>query len=389
MKKYFVLLLILIVLLNLIFIDNSNNKEKRTYVEKRAIFISYIELGRYLKNNSINTSKKNIDTIIENIKKMGFNIIILQVRSFSDAIYESNIFPWSSTVSNVEGENPGFDILKYFIKKSHKENIELHAWINPYRVRTTDDVSSITDINPAFKYIDSDMLYVGGGIYYNPAKEETINLITDGVLEIVKGYDVDGILFDDYFYPNKEIDLEDYKNYIKEHDYISIDQFRLNNVNKMVKKVHSVCHKYNKKFGISPDGNIENNYNKNYADVKLWGKSNSYVDYLMPQIYYGFYNEARPFKEVIDEWDKLIINKDIDLMIALAFYKVGTTDKYAKSGDSEWINNNDIIMREIILSRNLKHYNGFALFRYDYLFNKNLQTDTTMKEIENMKQILN
>ena len=107
----------------------------------------------------------------------------------------------------------------------------------------------------------------------------------------------------------------------------------------------------------------------------------------MPQVYYGFFNESKSFKSVIDEWNNLIKN-DIDLYIALAFYKVGVIDNYARGGSNEWIINNDIIMREIILSRNLKYYKGFSLFRYDYLFNTELYTHTTMLEIENIKKIL-
>lgn len=380
----------MILLFVLIFFDNKSDENRSVEnKENRAIFISYIELSKYIKNSNIDISKQNIKTMIKNIKNLGFNMIILQVRSFSDSIYDSNIYPWSSAISTSEGVSPGYDVLKYFIKETHKENMHLHAWINPYRVRGVEDVSTITDSNPAFKYIDTDTLYVGGGIYYNPAKEEVIDLIVSGVLELVSNYEVDGILLDDYFYPNSDIDVNDYNKYISQNEYLSIEEFRINNINKMVKRVYNVCKKHKKLFGISPDGNIDNNYSKNYADVKTWGSTRGYVDYLMPQIYYGFYNETKAFKKVLEEWSDLVTCSEVDLMIALAFYKVGLVDTYAKSGENEWLDNNDIIMREIIMSRNIKKYNGFALFRYDYLFNTNLQTMTTMKEIENMLQILN
>ncbi|MBE6158152.1 MAG: hypothetical protein E7160_05120 [Firmicutes bacterium] len=386
MNKYIVLILIVVILFNFIF-DINSDRSNIEYKEKRAIFISYIELSKYIKNNDIKASKNNIKKMINNIDKLGFNMIILQVRSFSDAIYKSNIYPWSNSISSVEGENPGYDILEYFIKKAKLKNISIYAWINPYRIRTTEDISSVSSINPAFKFINTDTLYINNGIFYNPAKDEVINLIVDGVEEIVKNYDVEGVLFDDYFYPSNDIDNNDYSAYIKENGYISRDEYHLLNVNRMIEHVHRVCRKYNKLFGISPDGNIENNYNKNFADVKRWCKSREYIDFIMPQIYYGFYNEAKAFKKVIEEWESLITS-NIDLMIALAFYKVGLVDKYAKNGSNEWINNNDIIMREIILSRNLKHYKGFSLFRYDYLFNDDLKNDNTVKEMENMKKVL-
>ena len=202
-------------------------------------------------------------------------------------------------------------------------------------------------------------------------------------------YDVDGILFDDYFYPDNNIDKKDYEEYIKNNEFIEEKDYRLNIVNKMIKRVYKTCKNKNIKFGISPDGNIDNNYNKNYADVKSWLKSNEYIDFIMPQIYYGFYNSTRDYIKVTKEWENLIENKDIELYIALAFYKVGMEDKYAKSGFNEWIDNDNIIMREILLSRNLKNYKGFSLFRYENIFNEEIYTKTSIKEIENLKKILN
>ena len=107
--------------------------------------------------------KNNIDLMINNIKDMKFNLIILQVRSFSDAIYKSNLFPWSSSVSIKEGVD-GFDVLEYFLERAHANDLLVYAWINPYRVRTNEDVSSISNLNPAYKYIGSDTLYVNNGI---------------------------------------------------------------------------------------------------------------------------------------------------------------------------------------------------------------------------------
>ena len=108
----------------------------------------------------------------------------------------------------------------------------------------------------------------------------------------------------------------------------------------------------------------------------------------MPQIYYGFYNSTRAYTKAIHEWESLIENEDIDYYIALAFYKVGKEDKYAKNGFNEWVENNNIIMKEIILSRNLKNYKGFSLFRYDNIFDSDTYSSTSIKEIENLKKIL-
>lgn len=383
MKKILVILLLSIVLISNIKLDRTSIKQEET----RAIFVSYIELNKYIKGNDYEISKSNIRRIIKNIKKLKCNTIILQVRSASDAIYKSDIFPMSLNIVNTEYDDY-YDVLDYFIKESHKSNVKVIAWINPYRIRTTCDKTTITEKNPAYKYLDTDIVYINNGIYYNPSKQETEDLIVNGVEEVLK-YNVDGILFDDYFYPDNNIDKKDYEEYIKNNEFIEEQDYRLNIVNKMIKRVYKACQNKNIKFGISPDGNIDNNYNKNYADVKSWLKSNEYIDFIMPQIYYGFYNSTRDYIKVTKEWESLIENKDIELYIALAFYKVGTEDKYAKSGFNEWVDNDNIIMREVILSRNLKNYKGFSLFRYENIFNEEIYTKTSIKELENLKKILN
>lgn len=382
-----IIILCIFLLCFYIIYDVSKDEEKdKNKEEIRVIFISYIELKNYINGKSGDEVKNNIKEMILNIKKLKFNIVILQVRSFSDAIYKSDIYPWSSVISSSEGINPGYDVLNYFIKEAHNNNIEIHAWINPYRVRLNNNLSSISSCNPAYKFINTDNLYVcDSGIYYNPVKNEVIDLIIGGVSELINNYDIDGIHFDDYFYPDKKIS---YQNYLDEKSNLTFEQYKMNKVNLLVKRVHKLCKKKKILFGISPSGNIENNYDYLFSDVKKWGSSSKYVDYLMPQIYYGFHNQVINFYSSVNEWDKLIKDDKVLLIPALAFYKVGLPDKYALEGSNEWILNNDIIMKEIIVSRNLSHYKGFAIYRYDYLFNKELETSTTMNEIKNIKKIL-
>ena len=386
MKRLFICIICVFIICFVLF--NNIKVYDDNFLEKRSIFISYIEIGKYFQGKSKIDAYNNVLTIINNIKELGFNEIILQVRSFSDAIYKSDIFPWSRYVSNVEGVDPGFDLLEMFIEECKKNNLFLIAWINPYRIRNTIDGSDISYLNPSFKYLNSDVVYINNGIYFNPSKSEVTDLIVSGVEEILINYDVDGILFDDYFYPDNEIDRNDYINYINNNLFISKEEYNLNVVSKMIKKVHDVCLKYKVLFGVSPDGNMENNYNKVFADVKKWCRDGD-IDFIMPQVYYGFYNETKAFNNVIKEWESIILNDDVDLRIALAFYKNGSYDKWAKSGSNEWVENDDIIMREIILSRNLDKYNGFSLFRYDYIFDNNMYTEMTVNEIENMKKVLN
>ena len=379
MKRILLLLFLIIVLILLV---NKKEIKENNISELRGIYISYIEISKYLNDKDEISSKKEIDKMIDNIKIINCNTIILQVRPSTDSIYNSKIFPVSKYLSSKESYP--FDVLKYFIEKSHEQNLKVIAWINPYRISTTSNINEIKENSPAFKYIDSDVVYIGNGIFFNPAKEEVKQLIIDGVKEVLN-YKVDKILFDDYFYPSNDIDILEYEK-VKEKK--TIEEFHLENVNDLIKRVHTECKKKNIPFGISPDGNIENNYNKNYADVKQWLSSSEYVDFIMPQLYYGFNNTTKPFIKTINEWNELIKNKDIDLYIALAFYKVGAIDTYAKDGKDEWINNNNIIMKEIIYSRNITHYKGFSLYRYDNIFDESNFTNTSYSELKSVKRIL-
>ena len=248
MKKFIFLAIIFIVFSFIIVeyksnVSNSNENDivfqEEEIEEYRAIFLSYIDYSKLLKNKSSEEMKMNIDKIISNLKNEKYNVLILQVRSFSDAIYKSNIFPTSSTVVLKEGNELKFDILDYFIDKAHNENIKLFAWINPYRVRNTTDINTISEDNPAYKWLNTNNVSVieDKGIFYNPASIDVQNLIIEGVKEVAN-YNVDGILFDDYFYPSDDIDKINYEEYIKE-EYVSLDDYHLKMVNNLIKRVYS------------------------------------------------------------------------------------------------------------------------------------------------------
>lgn len=321
-----------------------------------------------------------------NSKKNYINRIFLQVRPFSDSIYNSDIFPYSHTISGYQGKSIQFDVLDYFIKRAHKENIKIHAWINPYRISNDTDIAFISKINPAYKWLNTNHIKIidNKGIYYNPASSEVKKLVTDGVVEIIENYDVDGILFDDYFYPDDTIDLENYK---EVENTISLEDFRLSQVNELISNVYKKIKELNPRvlFGISPDGNIDNNYEKHYADVKKWLSDDNYIDYIMPQIYYGFLHQTKPFIETINEWNNLIKN-NVELIPVLSLYKSGEIDSYAGSGGNEWVENDNIIKKQIQVSRNLSNYVGFSLFRYDFLV-KNNKSVNLQNEIDGFRSL--
>lgn len=389
MKKY--LILISICILGLFLLSINIPKGVKKMEEKRFIFISYIELTKYLNNKEETVMKNTIDDMVNQCKNFGFTDIILQVRSFSDAIYYSDIFPSSTVIVSKEGDKLPFDVLAYFINVSHSNNIHLHAWINPYRIRSNLSKVEIKDNNPAFKYLNTNKVESNSrGIFYNPADIEVRKLILSGVDEILTNYDIDGIHYDDYFYPSNTIDLENYQEARKDNQDLTLQEFRLENTTKLIKETYERVKKKNKNilFGISPEGNINNNYEINYIDTKKFASEEGYVDYLMPQIYFGFFNSIKPFYQTVKEWNSYITTDKVKLIPALAFYKVGCEDLYAKDGQYEWVESNNIIAREVLASRPLSNYQGFAIFRYDSILSDNLSAPA-FKEKENLKKILN
>ena len=392
MKKILVVFLIIIIF----FVGNAYVVSKKqpnlleTSSEIRGVYISYLEYLTYFEGNSMNINKAYINKMLDNIENMKFNTIFLHVSPFSDAIYNSSILPYSYTLTGVEGVNPGMDYLKYFISESHKRNIKVHAWINPYRISSTSDVIKLARDNIARVFIDSgDAKICENGIYYNPASPKVLDLLLREITELISNYNIDGIHLDDYFYPDDSIDLENYGKYFVDNN-ITLDEYRLNIINTTIKSIYKLIKSYNENiiFSISPDGNIENNYQVHYADVKKWVTESGYIDIIMPQVYYGFENESKPFEKVVSEWNSLIKN-DVKLVPVLSFYKIGLEDEYAGSGKYEWVNNSDIIAREINYSKTLSNYYGYTLFRYDYMFNNALLNNNTKKELENLKNIIN
>lgn len=369
----------------------DRTSEETIDVEKRAVFFSYLDFNYYIRNKSEEESKKNIRKILDDMEKNNFNMLILHVRSFSDAIYDSKIFPTSDSVK-VNGAKPSYDVLKYFIDYAKEKNIEVHAWINPYRISQSEDINTLPKDSPAYNMDSNDVKVIKGkGIYYNPSSKRVEDLIIDGIEEILNNYEVDGIHFDDYFYPSNDIDDEDYQNYSDNGGMLSKAEYRYHVILSLLKNTYSKIKSINKsiEFGISPEGNIENDYNKHFLDVKTILSKDGYIDYIMPQIYFGFNNQYRPFIKTLNEWNSMIKNKNIRLIPALALYKSGTYDKYAGYGAEEWLENDDIISRQIEESRKLDNYSGFSIFRYQYLFDANKQNNNLKNEITNLVNLIN
>lgn len=343
--------------------------------ETRAVWISYLEYQSVLQGKTEKQFRSNIRTMFGNLAADGFNTVFVHVRSHSDAMYESDIFPWSVYCTGTEGKNPGFDPLEIMVSEAHSAGLKIEAWINPYRVKGNSNTEKIAKSSPAYKWLGTGKVIVlDNGIFYNPADEEVIELIVSGVEEIVRNYDVDGIHFDDYFYPTtaESFDKTYYNEYKAGGGKLSLAAWRRQNVNVLIKSVYSAIKATDSscRFGISPGGNTDRNYNSLYCDVYTWVTSKGYVDYICPQLYYGFNNRDCPYLDVLSEFNNMITRSEVELIIGLAAYKAGAEDTYAgENGKKEWINNNDILSRQIIAARNESRYSGFAMYRYDSLYN--------------------
>ena len=351
--------------------------------EISAIWVSYLDLGPMLTGKSKSQFASNIGKAFDKIADTGFNTVIVQVRPFADALYQSDYFPWSYLCTGSEGEDPGYDPLDIMVDAAHDRGLEIEAWLNPYRVRAANSTKKLCDENQASIWLDEGseaVVKYAGGIYYNPASEEARKLILNGVKEIVDNYDVDGIHMDDYFYPDpdKSFDAESYAAY---DGPLSLGNWRRQNVNTLVKSIYSAIKKSDSsvRFGISPTGNNENNYNKQYADVKKWAQSSGYVDYICPQIYWGYNHATMPYAETVEEWDAMVTSSSVKLIVGIGAYRLG------ESG--EWNGSSDILARMVKTARKADNYGGTAMYRYDSLYNSAVPNQAA-RECKNLSDVL-
>lgn len=358
--------------------------------EVRGVWMSYLELDTILKGKSREEYTDEVKKVIKNLKDLNLNTVILQVRPYSDAIYSSRYFPWSYYCSGEEGKALGYDPLKIFISMAHRDEIAVHGWINPFRVRSANSTFTISETNPAFKWMNDDSYNVikwNEGVYYNPGSAEVRELIVSGVKELVENYNVDGIHFDDYFYPatDADFDRKSYENYLSSGEGLDLADWRRENINILVKDVYAAIKAVDDSvvFGISPQGSMSNNYNSQYIDVEKWISQKGYVDYLCPQIYYGFKNENGDFKSIADSFNNMVKVQGVKLYTGLAVYKSGMEDSWAGSGRYEWIEDSSIIGRQIDTSMKLSNYGGFLLFRYDSLFRPEESKEQIINDVKN------
>ena len=322
--------------------------------------------------------------IAQTAQKKGINAMFVHVRPFSDALYPSAYYPWSHILTGTQGRDPGYDPLQFMIDTTHQLGMEFHAWINPLRVKTAETPAALADNNP-YGTLGAEspgyFMEYDGGVYLNPAYPAVRSLIAGGAAEIAQNYDVDGIHFDDYFYPSEDASLDSaaYEAYTQTVEQpLPLLEWRAANINAMVAQVYESVKAAREEvvFGISPQGNIQNDEAMG-ADVKTWAAVPGYVDYLAPQLYFSFENQALPYQQALEEWAALPRRQGLKLYAGLALYKAGTD-----ADGGTWLTRDNIIALQAEAALNAG-YQGVILYSSEYL-----DAAQAAKELENAMAVL-
>jgi uncharacterized lipoprotein YddW (UPF0748 family) len=329
----------------------------------------------------IERQKMEFDSLLDVLKAMNMNAVFVQVRPCGDAMYRSPNVPWSKFLTGQQGVPPPdstYDPLQYMVQAAHSRRMEFHAWLNPYRATLDLDTAALSPLHPLrslpanrkaqwfFRY--------GKRFYFNPANPSVQQYLVNVVKDIVLRYDIDGIHFDDYFYPYKEAGetLNDYNEFASDPRGLSnIEDWRRDNVSRLISAVSTNIRKIKPyvRFGIGPFGVWRNRdrdpvmgsdtragvtcYDDLYADVLLWMK-NGWIDYVAPQLYWSIGFVPADYEKLVDWWSKNTYGKQ--LYIGHAAYKINNAPN-----DINWTRP-DEIKRQITLNRANPNVNGSIFF---------------------------
>ena len=342
---------------------SQEDTKKYTNTASSGIWFSFSEINDMLASQ--NGFEYELEKAVENCRKLKIQNAYIHVRSYCDSLYPSEYFPLIS-----KAENYDYDVFKMMLDAFHQKGIKVHAWVNPYRVLTSSsDIENLRKDSPAYKWLkDTDEdnnvnVCFYKGIYLNPAEPEVQRLILNGIKEILINYDVDGIHFDDYFYPtkNEDFDANSYKKYKNSSDHpLNLDDWRRNNVNFLISSCYSAIKNKNKNviFSISPAASLER-----------WIK-NGYIDTVIPQLYFGFNYSDKDYRfdNLLEKWCKLCEKRDVELLIGLGSYKIGS---FTEWDNTEWQTDTDIIACQAEKCYKNGAVSGYVLFSYSSVFSSN------------------
>lgn len=352
------------------FVARAQNNPKREFRGAWVATVSNIDWPSK-PGLSSEEQKNELITILDHHQKSGLNAILLQIRPAADAFYGKSKELWSRFLTGSQGKapDPFYDPLEFAINEAHKRGMELHAWFNPYRA-TFDLIDRNTNPKHITKQKPEWFFSYGGKKLFNPGLPEVRKYIISVIMDVVRNYDIDGIHFDDYFYPYPApgqviSDNQAYQKYGAGR--LSLDDWRRQNVDTLIHAVADSIHRAKSyvKFGISPFGIWRNlsqdpegsattgleGYSKLYGDARKWVKS-GWVDYINPQIYFPLYYPAAAYDKLVDWWAKNAFGKHV--YVGVGAYRATET----KSG---WQYRNQI-PNQIRYSRQNSHVQGSVYF---------------------------
>jgi len=280
-----------------------------------------------------------IDEILYRAANQGINAVFVQVRPLADSLYRSEIFPWSHLLTGTQGVAPAdnFDPLEYWVQQAHALGIEVHAWLNPFRVthpgQNITNTAYLSANHPA-RLDPSLVIAHGTSLFFDPGNPAARQLIVDGAAELLRNYDIDGIHLDDYFYPGRN--FPDQATFARYGGNMSLDDWRRENINTLIRDLQQITHEINPNasFGVSPFAIWKNNasdpqgsatggmesYYEQFADTRRWVLE-GWVDYIVPQIYWVEGNAAACFEAVFTWWEDVVRGTNVRLYIGLAPYR--------------------------------------------------------------------
>ena len=343
--------------------------------EWRAVWVSYLEFAE-MDFSSESAFRAGAAALMDNCLSLGLNTVIAQVRPFGDALYRSSLFPWSHLCTGVQGQDPGFDPLDVLLQEAHTRGISVEAWVNPYRLRSSAAMPpNLADSNLANTHPEW-VCTVDEGLYLNPAVSAAADYVVQGVAELVQNYAVDGIHFDDYFYPTTDESIDAAQ--FAASGAGNLAAWRRENVTALVRAVHDTVKAADPtlRFGISPQGNPDNDENQQYSDVTGWlasGGGDAVVDYLCPQVYWGqgfaLHNGSTrfAFENIVPAWLAYPRAADVALYFGLGAYRVGVGDGGSNENSLSGWSTGRALADQVAFLRE-QGAGGWALYRYGSLF---------------------
>lgn len=332
----------------------------------RAVWVSYLE-WQQMDFSTETAFRTQTEQMLDKIAALGATVVLAQVRPFADALYPSAYFPLSHLCTGQQGQALGFDPLEIWVTAAHARGLQLEAWVNPYRVRQG-QTPALCAQSPAVLHPDW-VKTTDTGCYFDPANPAVRQYIADALGELCQNYAVDGVHFDDYFYPTTDpaFDADDYA---AAQTPLTLAQWRTENVNALMQLCWQTVHGFGRRFGVAPAGDPAQCAATQYSDAALWLRQPGYADYVMPQLYWGLQytkngDTSHSLARLAAQWAALPRSGEVALYAGLGAYRIGAGDGSDTPG--EWQTGHALADQWRALQG--AGILGGGLYRYDSLLN--------------------